>query len=83
MFCVYVCVFFVKAATGKHFVAMMDAAHRKLETAEARLAQTTQEHKALAAAVDDLKKRRDAAKEAYRCHVVNEMWSFVEINRLK
>ncbi len=52
-------------------MAMMDAARRKLETAEARLVQTTQEHKALTAAVDDLKKRRDAAKEAYRYHILS------------
>lgn len=55
-----------QAATGKHFVALVDAARRNAEAADNRLAQTTQEHKALSAAVEDLKKRRDAAKEAYR-----------------
>lgn len=52
---------------GKHFVALVDTARRNAEAAEGRLAQTAQEHKALSAAVEDLKRRRDAAKEAYRC----------------
>lgn len=47
-------------------MSLVDVARRNAEAAEARLAQTTQEHKALSAAVEDLKKRRDAAKEAYR-----------------
>lgn len=47
-------------------MALVDAARRNAEAAEGRLVQTTQEHKELSVAVEDLKKRRDAAKEAYR-----------------
>ena len=56
----------VQAATGKHFVALVDVARRNAEAADNRLAQTTQEHKALTSTVEELKKRRNAAKEAYR-----------------
>lgn len=55
-----------KAATGKHFVALLESARRSAEAAEARLAKIVQEHKGLSAAIEDLKKRRDAALEAAR-----------------
>lgn len=47
-------------------MALLDNARRSSEAAEARLAKSVQEHKALSAAVEDLKKRRDATIEALR-----------------